>query len=320
MRLRSCNHERAQTAQQTGFTLIEVLVVVAIIALLVAILLPSLARARSQARNTQCLSNARQSGQAMQTFAVANRESIPRGGNHDGLLWTTVVAKELGYIKQYIRVPGNPYSYYPNALRVDKMPIFHCPERLQTLPMPFVDYISNSMYPIWNKSSGWGGSQIVYSEDPDMAENMDACKISVYKRPADVVFAIDAEREDKNIKVPSLGNPSLLESRENWWSMQQSGNYGSTGGGIDMMDAWRGIHLPEGKGSAANNTSDAPGYRRVARKMHLNRFTNANFFDGHGASIQLANRPSQVENYAYWLRLFGVRDPLRVAQEDGTLQ
>ena len=43
-----------------AFTLIEVLVVVAIIALLVAILLPSLARAREEARATACGSNMKQ--------------------------------------------------------------------------------------------------------------------------------------------------------------------------------------------------------------------------------------------------------------------
>ena len=46
--------------QINGFTLIEVLVVVAIIALLVAILLPSLKRAREQARFALCGSNIKQ--------------------------------------------------------------------------------------------------------------------------------------------------------------------------------------------------------------------------------------------------------------------
>lgn len=43
--------------QRTGFTLIEVLVVVAIIALLIAVLLPSLTRARENARQVVCKSN-----------------------------------------------------------------------------------------------------------------------------------------------------------------------------------------------------------------------------------------------------------------------
>ena len=44
--------------------------------------------------------------------------------------------------------------------------------------------------------------------------------------------------------------------------------------------------------------------------MHLNRFTNAVFFDGHGGSLQRAPKDlPDVDKYAIWLRRYGVQDP-----------
>ena len=63
--------------RRSAFTLIELLVVISIIALLIAILLPALGAAREAARNTQCLSNIRQTTIAALNYAVDNDDRLP---------------------------------------------------------------------------------------------------------------------------------------------------------------------------------------------------------------------------------------------------
>jgi prepilin-type N-terminal cleavage/methylation domain-containing protein/prepilin-type processing-associated H-X9-DG protein len=91
--------------RRTGFTLVELLVVIGIIGLLISMLLPSLNKARQSAARTACMSNMRQVGLALQMYLTENPGGQPAFAmyrNDSGVrdyFWPVALAKYMN-IKQ----------------------------------------------------------------------------------------------------------------------------------------------------------------------------------------------------------------------------
>jgi prepilin-type N-terminal cleavage/methylation domain-containing protein len=170
--------------RRTGFTLVELLVVIGIIALLVSILLPTLNRARESARRTKCLANLRNIGQFVHMYANQSKDQIPIGYN-------TAASGSHGYLNNYwmlryvtganpeIRYCGLGLMYPAGLIAPSAVDgqIFYCPSTNEETdhaykttspqPNPYLDdYLVNNAFAISSSGKGCRLGYSCRSSDP----------------------------------------------------------------------------------------------------------------------------------------------------------
>jgi prepilin-type N-terminal cleavage/methylation domain-containing protein/prepilin-type processing-associated H-X9-DG protein len=179
--------EETFMTRKRGFTLIELLVVVAIIGVLIAILLPSLGKAKAQAKRVQCASVLKSWGQAIHLYAQ----------QHDG--WVVAKVGNIGWAITGTNVNGQVIEG-PYHAQMTKMAakMRTCPAD-GTLPVGTVNYLFVRFNPLG--PTAW--------------------KLDKVKSPTDKIYMLDGYRNN-GAYVASI-NGTTSNSLVSW--LMEPGRY-----------------------------------------------------------------------------------------------
>jgi prepilin-type N-terminal cleavage/methylation domain-containing protein len=217
--------------RKRGFTLVELLVVIAIIGILIALLLPAIQSAREAARRTQCSSNLRQIGQALQNYHDG-KKSFPPGSMYWG-----DCCNPPTYVNWAIAI----LPYFENAL-------------YSRYNQEQINYLPATNVPANNVGSGvpdWKDNAYVREQIVSVYQCPDDPWKDVLESPASGGPAAGAPKyrhgSYKGVSGSASGQPSYFDN--NGWCGGASANASA---GVQVPARWRGLlHIVQPRGGKA---------------------------------------------------------------------
>lgn len=238
-----------RNARRSGFTLMELLIVIAIVGILAAMLFPAINFVREKARKDECLNNLRQWGVAMQGYLDEHRGVFPTYGSsaggkptlQEGSAWYNVLPPYIGV--EPLKEMRGKLPHPGNGIKS----VFLCPSEPSGLdgndPAQNMSYFSSYTLNSWvNKNKRLRLAQIknpaefvIFAETGDgqaTGINLSLLHENAFRhsRSFNVCFA-DGHTENVHISV-ALPSDSLGESDNCGglqWNPENDDPYGTAG-------------------------------------------------------------------------------------------
>lgn len=204
-----------------GFTLVELLVVISIIALLLAILMPSLQKAREQAKTVVCLSNAKQLGFSWILYTENYGGKLVGGwtGWANPLTGDTAnIARgqgQMGWVDWNGKGPSN--TTYASDQEDDQIndikngALYSYTKTVKIYRCPSAKKDQMRSYTIINSMNGWNGV-VSYLEPrwPGITNQLMFKRMTQFRRPSDLAVFIDEG-------IVSASGWAIYYDKPQWW-------------------------------------------------------------------------------------------------------
>jgi prepilin-type N-terminal cleavage/methylation domain-containing protein/prepilin-type processing-associated H-X9-DG protein len=265
-----------KTKRISGFTLVELLVVIGIIALLIGILLPALSKAREQANMVKCSSNLRQIGQAIAIYEANYAGALPPSNFYVGFAISgtgvqTPATPTLGYVHwSSLLFASNLAQNDPRFYSTSGWEMFQCPDLINGGVPPANTYPANSDG-LANEAAPVAGQPVIDLQSPRLSYML-----------------------NEALTPRSIFTLGFRSGNTRYYNFVKAGSVSNSGGTIMATEMWGSQTIMK----AASNTGGAApvsNSRRPVSGISVVETAAVNAAAGTGDTIPKADSPYNLK-------------------------